>query len=95
MSKRSDGGPAFGAGMTVRDYFAIHASDEDLQDWIPGSLGQCCILLTQLGYNATDYENSVRALRPWARYRFADAMLRARDACTTTPTTDADGHRTA
>ena len=72
----NDGGPAFpcdsivernqkgglvgveisSSGMTLRDYFAIHASDKDLQKWL------------DLGVSRAD-----------ARFRHADAMLKARD----------------
>lgn len=43
-------------GMTMRDYFATHASDKDLQKWLDS--GFC---------------------RADARFKHADAMLKARD----------------
>ena len=74
MNKK-DGGPAFSVpadnysggeifqsepGMSLRDYFAIHASDKDIETYLAG---------TQRTF--IDREQ--------ARYKFADAMLEARE----------------
>lgn len=45
------------AGMTLRDYFAIHATAQDIQRFLHAGL-----------------------TRAQARYAFADAMLKAREA---------------
>ncbi len=68
-----DGGPAFPAegpsvgqfesyGMTLRDYFATHASEADIE------------ASRIAGGNLDDPR-----IRCFARYRHADAMLRARE----------------
>lgn len=51
---------------SVRDYFAAKASEEDIAEYMPATMGEA-----QLHPNRT---------REWARYQHADAMLRARDA---------------
>ena len=53
-------------GMTLRDYFAAKASEEDISEYLPETVGEA-----KLHPNRT---------RQWARYKHADAMLRARDA---------------
>lgn len=81
----NDGGPAFPqnetwngntvadehgqGGMTLRDYFAANASEEDIQEFLPATVGVAGILERQDG---------VKRTRHWARYAHADAMLRAR-----------------
>lgn len=79
MSKINNGGQAFPSGfvenekdqidalhkgMTLRDYFAAKASEEDISEYLPETVGEA-----KLHPNRT---------RQWARYKHADAMLRAR-----------------
>ncbi|MEO0002457.1 MAG: hypothetical protein RLZZ22_149 [Pseudomonadota bacterium] len=80
MSAINNGGPAFPTesahqsssstwhheGMTLRDYFAAKASEEDIAEYMPATMGEA-----RLHPNRT---------RQWARYQHADAMLRAREA---------------
>lgn len=73
----NDGGPAFpysaltpegpqiygdSKGMSLRDYFAVHANDEDIKSYYEPKEISC-----------NSYARAV------ARYRFADAMLKARE----------------
>ena len=75
-----DGGPAFPmhvhiqsddlsavdeTGMSLRDYLAIHASDKDVDKYSQPGTEQVKGFVTVLS-------------RAEARYRFADAMLKAR-----------------
>ena len=68
MSTLKNGGCAFPVkgydhGMTLRDYIAIHASDEDVASYIPVP---------------NPKSGAYYVSRQTARYRFADAMLSAR-----------------
>ena len=79
------GGPAFPTGtggntpysngMTLRDYFATHASEEDIRHWQPMN-----VMVTHIrddcGRRET-YRTPGMYSREVARYRYADAMLRA------------------
>ena len=77
------GGPAFPTlnhnmrndGMTLRDYFATHASEEDIRHWQPMN-----VMVTHIrddcGRRET-YRTPGMYGREVARYRYADAMLRA------------------
>jgi hypothetical protein len=67
MSKNT-GGPAF-PRMTLRDYFATHALEEDIQRYLPQTIGTAGELAHVLG---------CKPIREWARYQHADAMLVAR-----------------
>ena len=98
MSGVDNGGPAFPShgmmgevvqeGMTLRDYFAAHASEADIKCFIPSTIGGVADLMVRLGWTdkkARDLDpvssytdKQFRALRQWARYRHADAMLAAR-----------------
>ena len=87
MSRTSQGGQVFPRsgvvlnnelrgerdGITLRDYFAINASDSDVKD--QGEILRC-ILMAQ--------PNGIGSLpdnwRVTARYMHADAMLKAREA---------------
>ena len=88
MSEQKDGGPAFPlqsagpyfapgyAGMTLRDYFAVHASADDLRTHIEA-------------IREEQRKQCGAAILPdkWAslaRYMHADAMLKARAQSTTT-----------
>lgn len=85
---RDDGGPAFHPmhdpnthvfGMTLRDYIAAHASEDDVnahvwkghtEDYVVNSAGgQKTVLQRQASWT-----------REEAKYRYADAMLAARSA---------------
>jgi len=74
-SKIDNGGPAFPIdvpghriemGINKRDYFAAKATEEDIAEYMPATMGEA-----RLHPNRT---------RQWARYQHADAMLRAREA---------------
>jgi hypothetical protein len=71
----NDGGPAFPSetewGMTLRDYFASEASEEDIQEFIPATRGEAAEFQQRHGFSPS---------RQWARYCHADAMLKAREA---------------
>jgi hypothetical protein len=80
----NDGGPAFPhlrsecqrvnetemyEGLTMRDYFAAHATEEDIAEFMPATMGEVAIFEQQHGYRMT---------RWLAKYKAADAMLAAR-----------------
>jgi len=81
---KNTGGPAFPTqvasyeGMTLRDYFAAKASEEDIQAHIWKGVNEIQIRTAPDG---TKYEISVAATwtREQAKYRYADAMLKARE----------------
>ena len=63
-------------GFTVRDYFAIHASDEDVAAHMQGPLEpkqQTDMMGREMVVSAPS-----RRTREQARYAFADEMLKAR-----------------
>jgi hypothetical protein len=86
MSNTNTGGPAFPrapftytdnnngldwavreqSGMTLRDYFAAKASEADIAEYMPKTVGEATL---------QPYRT-----RQWARYKHADAMLKAREA---------------
>jgi len=74
MSKVDDGFPAFPRsyvadghnGMALRDWFATHASEEDIR------------CHRNARNDANGFEVDPPATREQARYRYADAMLKAR-----------------
>lgn len=91
MSARNDGGPAFPlhseirpsldkewCGMSLRDYFAAHAPSEAVAAW---RFGPTC-LQVDTAHDGTKYEYTgpKAYTHEEARYRYADAMLRAREA---------------
>jgi hypothetical protein len=51
--------------MTLRDWFATHATEDDIAEYMPATMGEA-----RLHPNRT---------RQWARYQHADAMLAARE----------------
>jgi hypothetical protein len=72
MTTKDNGGTAFpraddvansNAGMTLRDWFATHANEADIERYREFSVGP---------------EFYYKYSREQARYRFADAMLEAR-----------------
>ena len=82
MEKINDGGPAFPVpmvpweggfinvectGMTLRDWFAGHASEQDIEEHTIGDLRG----------SGRSYNNRSREQ---AKYAYADAMLKARSA---------------
>ena len=93
MSNTNTGGPAFPCdlamydqevvdamqGMTLRDYFAAKASEEDILQHIWKGFNETAIKTAPDG---TKYETSIAArwTREQAKYRYADAMLKARQA---------------
>ena len=81
---KDTGGPAFphsrlgsdADGMTLRDYLAIHAAEEDIQRHLPtGRTTVEANSLTGSPLRLPEYRT-----REQARYAFADAMLAARQA---------------
>lgn len=64
-------------GMTLRDYFAAHASDEDIADQMLNiaKVHTAVPSGTGMKYLVRDYPDNARQI---ARYRHADAMLEAR-----------------
>lgn len=76
--KRNDGGPAF-IPVSIRDYFAAAATDSDLIETLPATVGEAMQLAAQLGIDPSDWTDACSRLRCWARYRHADAMLRERE----------------
>lgn len=65
-------------GMTLRDYFAAKAREEDIQAHIWKGFNEIQIRTAPDG---TKYELSVAATwtREQAKYRYADSMLKARE----------------
>ena len=82
-------GPAFPApagvshiteqGMTLRDYFASKASEEDIKAHQDGGLKEQVVDDDLNGRKRIVYCN-VRYTREQAKYCYADAMLKARQA---------------
>lgn len=57
-------------GMSLRDYFAVHASDEDVaaqQEWTPNTME-----------SSRESNSRPKLTRAQCRYKHADAMLAAR-----------------
>jgi len=73
------GGVVPHGGMTLRDYFATHASEEDIKYWQP--MGVEVTKVRELGNGSKQicYAPGIYT-REQARYRYADAMLEARKA---------------
>ena len=63
-------------GMTLRDYFAAKASEEDIGFWRP--TGRMAITANSI--TGRPLEVPELRTREQARYAFADAMLKAREA---------------
>lgn len=92
MNNTNTGGPAFPVfpetggghaaafqGMSLRDYFAAKASEEDIAAHIWKGFNELTI---RTAGDGTKYEASqaARWAREEAKYRYADAMLKAREA---------------
>ena len=56
-------------GMSLRDWFASHATEDDLGQYLPATVGHAQDLKAVDGIERT---------REWAKYQYADAMLEAR-----------------
>jgi hypothetical protein len=89
MSNTNTGGPAYPApttkplenyypGISIRDYFAAKASEEDIRANIEGPM-QECIVESSDGRKHITHRN-VKYTREQAKYRYADTMLKAREA---------------
>ena len=87
MSNTNTGGPAFPhetnsmthSGMTLRDYFAAKASEEDIEAHIWKGHTEDHVTVDEYGRRSVD-RRQARWTRAEARYRYADAMLKAREA---------------
>lgn len=60
------GYPISSAGMTLRDYFAIHATNQDIEGYRDADLAEDGVI-------------EYRRTTAQARYAFADAMIEARE----------------
>ena len=67
----------YSEGMTLRDYFATHASEEDIKYWQPTGTLDERVAVTSSG--KVVYQESGKYTREQARYWYADAMLKARE----------------
>lgn len=65
-------------GMSLRDYFAAHASDQDIQKYL---LTDQFVQTVKANSDGTKsfFEERVRRTNAEARYLFADEMMKARD----------------
>lgn len=68
-------------GMTLRDYFAVHASDEDVACYMPDTMGEAIEEANEEGIRFENMTPSAlnRWLRVRARYPHADNMLAERN----------------
>ena len=73
-------------GMSLRDYFAAAATEEDVAQWIPDTTGRAIELAAELDIDPKHWAEACSRLRCWARYQHADAMLRERNRGDLTPT---------
>lgn len=75
-----DGMSTGSSGMSLRDWFAGQATATDIDQNTPETVGAC--LEAVYGRNSGTSEevaNAILTLRCRARYKFADAMLKARE----------------
>ena len=89
---KNTGGPAFPCdltsydaevqlkygGMTLRDYFASKASEEDIKAHQDGGMKEQVV--DDMNGRKKIVHCNVRYTREQAKYRYADAMLKARQA---------------
>jgi len=84
---KNTGGPAFPPmhdpnthefGMTLRDYFAAKASEEDIKAHQEGGVKEQVV--DDMNRRKRIVHCNVRYTREQAKYRYADAMLKARQA---------------
>lgn len=76
--------------MSVRDWFAMQASEADIERHMPTTIGETYELLVKLGWIKPmrpgdhihkSYSNAdTMRLRAWARYQHADLMMLARES---------------
>jgi hypothetical protein len=66
------------SGMTLRDYFAAKASEEDIEEHSVGSKSREAVA-RGTGFPYIKREE-VHYTREQAKFRYADAMLKAREA---------------
>ena len=64
--------------MTLRDYFAARASEEDIEEHSNGPKTEH-IVNDSTGMKRIVHRNTIYT-REQAKYRYADAMLKAREA---------------
>ena len=83
MSEKDTGGPAFPSrntlndGMTLRDYFAAKASEDDINAHTWKGYHEDYVTIDSYGKKSV-IQRPARWTREEARYRYADAMLAAR-----------------
>ena len=65
------------SGMTMRDYFAAHATESDLDSYIPQTVSDVLGIAEERGLDVS-YSLFLQTLRAEARFAFADDMIRAR-----------------
>lgn len=73
--------PYYHGGMSMRDWFATHATEWDINNFMPKCMLDAEAMAVKLGWiesGAKLEERHWTGLRYWARYQHADAMLRAR-----------------
>ena len=78
---KDTGGPAFPTGtafqgMTLRDYFAAKATEEDINAHREGPMEEH--IVSDVNGRRHITHRRTRYTREQARYRYADAMLKAR-----------------
>jgi len=64
-------------GMTLRDYFAAKASEEDIQANIEGPMQEC--IVEGAGGRKHITHRTIKYTREQAKYRYADEMMKARE----------------
>lgn len=66
------------SGMSLRDYFIVHAPAEEIGEIAPDTVGGCARLL---GMESSDYQGEIHYVLVLAKVRamWADAMLAERD----------------
>jgi hypothetical protein len=93
MSNQNNGGPAFPcqvstqAGMTIRDYFAAHASEADIQEVLCSHIApsyfqeksDAQMRKSKFPMPPICIEKTYTITRQQARYLHADAMLKERE----------------
>ena len=94
MTEKNNGGPAFPApeaarwhfadpsaylGMTLRDYFAAKASEEDINEHIWKGHKEQFVVDEGMGKSRLASREAMWT-REEAKYRYADAMLKARES---------------
>jgi len=67
----------YSEGMTLRDYFAAKASEEDIKYWQP--MGAMVAKVKETGNGKIIYHEPGMYTREIARYWYADAMLKAKE----------------